>query len=128
MELDPTPTSDDASKPAPTKKDDSKDEAKPKKAPVVLEPQGPLASELPEGDVYVSLLVVVRLLDQKEYAQVSGHEVATKKWLEQRLTRSLWVCAGQEADGGADRDDHRTQPADDGPARVQGLLLLGSCA
>jgi len=69
MEVDPTPTADTTKTDA--KADQSKDQAKPKRAAVVLEPQGPLASQLPEGDVYVSLLVVTWLIDHAKYADVS---------------------------------------------------------
>lgn len=73
MEVDPTPQT--KSTKADTKADGNKDDNKPKRAPVVLEPQGPLASQLPEGDVYVSLLVITYLIDQANYAQVSTQTV-----------------------------------------------------
>ncbi len=69
MEVDPTPQTDPNK--ADAKAEDKKEDPKLKRAAVVLEPQGPLASELPEGDVYVSLLVVTYLIDQAKYGEVS---------------------------------------------------------
>lgn len=78
MEVDPTPQADKPKTDTTNEKaGDKTTDSKPKRAPVVLEPQGPLASELPEGDVYVSLLVVTYLIDQANYADVSTHCLGT---------------------------------------------------
>lgn len=82
-------------------------------------PEGPLAA-LPEGDIYMSLLVVIWLLDQKKYSEVRPS--VDRGWTS---VADSFGSAGQGARLVFDRDHERAQPKNDGPARVQGLLLLG---
>lgn len=94
----------------------------PAAAPAVAAKKGtedePLA-KLPEGEVYVSLLIVLWLLDNGHFAKV--------RTVLRCVGHGLMVSCtpGKGAGDLVDCQDDRAEPEDDGPARVQALLLLG---
>lgn len=79
---------------------------------------------LPEGDVYISLLVVLWLLDQGQYAQVSS----TSCKIGRRESTLMHNPAGQATVPKPPRLHHLAQPPHHGSALEQGLLLLGQAA